>query len=216
MSVRKRIMFGSQWCKSDQQGIAMLSIMLLLILISALGIAATTITGLENRVAGFASTMESSSAAAEACVQTGVRVIQQVLDVSNGGSVPTVLLSNQTPAGPVPSANKAQLELEIAGDAAAILDTPIGPPYPPGVSAAVPNLSQNTGSYAVVGDIDRLFLKPRAGSGQQFASAYDGTAVGSGSGGMDIYYRVDCAATNVATGMSSRVAATYSCLYNEG
>lgn len=201
---------------SREEGVAMLSIMLLLILISALGIAATTLTGIENRVAGFASTMESSSAAAEACVATGVKVIQQVLDVSNGGSLPTTLLSDQTPVGPVPSTNKTQLELEIMGDAAAVLDVPIGPPFPPGVTAAIPNLLQTVGSYSVVGDIDRLFLKPRAGSGQQFASAYDGTAVGGGSGGMDIYYRVDCAATNVATGMSSRIAAVYSCLYNEG
>ena len=214
--MRKRIMFGSQWCMSDQQGIAMLSIMLLLILISALGVAATTITGMENRVAGFAATMESSSAAAEACVGTGVKVIQQVLDVANGSAVPMALLSNQSPAGPVPVSNKAQLELEILGDPSAALDAPIGPPFPPGVAAAVPNLSQTVGSYSVVGDIDRLYVKPRAGSGQQFGSAYDGTAVGSGSGGMDIYYRVDCAATNLATGMSSRVAATYSCLYNEG
>ena len=29
-------------------------------------------------------------------------------------------------------------------------------------------------------------------------------------------YRVDCVATNTATGMSSRIAAIYSCLYNEG
>lgn len=200
----------------DQQGFAMFSIMLLLILISALGIAATTITGIENRVAGFASTMESSSAAAEACTATGVKVIQQVLDVANGGAVPTALLSNQDPKGPVPSENKAQLELEIMGDPAAALDVPIGPPYPVGLTEALPNLRLTIGSYAVVGDIDRLYLKPRAGSGQQFASAYDGTAVGAGSGGMDIYYRVDCAATNVATGMSSRIAAVYSCLYNEG
>lgn len=205
----------AKWSHSEQ-GVAMLSIMLLLILISALGIGATTLTGIENRVAGFASTMESSSAAAEACVATGVKVIQQVLDVSNGGSLPTTLLSDQTPVGPVPSTNKTQLELEIMGDAAAVLDVPIGPPFPPGVTAAIPNLLQTVGSYSVVGDIDRLFLKPRAGSGQQFASAYDGTAVGGGSGGMDIYYRVDCAATNVATGMSSRIAAVYSCLYNEG
>lgn len=212
----KNLVIPNQCSITSEQGVAMFSILLLLVLISALGIAATTITGIENRVAGYASTMESSSAAAEACLETGVRVIQQVLDVSNGGSVPTALLDNQTPKGPVPLANKTQLELEIMGDPTAVLDTPIGPPFPPGVAAAVPNLSQNTGSYAVVGDIDRLFLKPRAGSGQQFASAYDGTAVGGGSGGMDIYYRVDCAATNVATGMSSRVAATYSCLYNEG
>src|SRR5215213_2049104 len=206
MSVGKRIMFGSQWCMSDQQGIAMLSIMLLLILISALGIAASTITGMENRVAGFAATMESSSAAAEACVETGVKVIQQVLDVSNGSAVPTALLSNQSPAGPVPVSNKAQLELEIMGDPSAALDAPIGPPFPPGVATAVPNLWQTVGSYSVVGDIDFLYRKQRDGAPVEGASGYEGKA--GGAGGVDFYYRVDCAATNVATGMSNRVAAT--------
>lgn len=198
----------------NQQGIAMLSVLMLML--TVLGIAATTITGLENRVAGFASSMEASSAAADACVMTGVKVIQQVLDVTNGMTVPAALLNNQTPPGPVPSTNESQLELEISGDQAAVVDAPIGPPFPAGITAAVPNLVQTVGAYSVVGDIDFLYNKLRAGSGQPFGGAYDGMAVGSGSGGMDKLYSVDCVATNTATGMSSRISAIYSCLYNEG
>lgn len=200
----------------NQQGIAMLSILMLMLILTVLGIGAMTITGLENRVAGFASSMEASSAAADACVATGVKVIQQVLDVSNGTSVPTALLSNQVPPGPVPSTNKTQLELEINGDPTAAADAPIGPPFPAGITAAVPNLVQTVGAYSVVGDIDMLYKKQRAGSGQQFGAAYDGTAVGGGAGGVDMFYSVDCVATNTATGTSSRIAAIYSCLYNEG
>jgi hypothetical protein len=202
--------------RENQQGIAMLSILMLMLILTVLGIGAMTITGLENRVAGFASSMEASSAAADACIATGVKVIQQVLDVSNGMSVPTALLNNQTPPGPVPSGNKAQLELEISGDPTAIPDAPIGPPFPAGIAAAVPNLVQTVGAYSVAGDIDFLYRKQRAGSGQQFGAAYDGTAVGGGAGGVDMFYSVDCVATNTATGMSSRIAAIYSCLYNEG
>lgn len=205
-----------QGFRENQQGIAMLSILMLMLILTVLGIGALTITGIENRVAGFASSMEASSAAADSCIATGVKVIQQVLDVSNGLSVPTALLDNQIPPGPVPSANKAQLELEINGDPTAAADAPIGPPFPAGIAAAVPNLVQTVGAYSVAGDIDRLYVKPRAGSGQQFGSAYDGTAVGGGAGGVDIFYSVDCVATNTATGMSSRIAAIYSCLYNEG
>ena len=200
----------------NQQGIAMLSIVMLMLILTVLGIGAMTITGLENRVAGFASSMEASSAAADACVATGVKVIQQVLDVSNIMSVPTALLDNQIPPGPVPSTNKTQLELEISGDPTAAADAPIGPPFPTGIIAAVPNLVQTVGAYSVAGDIDMLYKKPRAGSGQQFGAAYDGTAVGSGSGGIDMFYSVDCVATNTATGMSSRIAAIYVCLFNEG
>jgi hypothetical protein len=145
-----------------------------------------------------------------------VKVIQQVLDVSNGMSVPTALLNDQTPPGPVPSTNKAQLELEISGDPTAVADAPIGPPFPAGIIAAVPNLVQTVGAYSVVGDIDFLYRKQRAGSGQQFGAAYDGTGVGSGAGGVDMVYSVDCVATNTATGMSSRIAAVYSCLLNDG
>ena len=202
--------------KENQQGIAMLSILMLMLILTVMGIGALTITGLETRVAGFASSMEASSAAADACVATGVKVIQQVLDVSNGMSVPTALLNNQTPPGPVPSTNKAQLELEISGDPTAVADAPIGPPFPAGITAAVPNLIQTVGAYSVAGDIDFLYRKARAGSGQQFGAAYDGTAVGSGAGGVGMFYSVDCVATNTATGMSSRIAAIYSCLYNEG
>ena len=202
--------------RENQQGIAMLSILMLMLILTVLGIGAMTITGLENRVAGFASSMEASSAAADACIATGVKVIQQVLDVSNGMSVPTALLNNQTPPGPVPSTNKAQLELEISGDLTAAADAPIGPPFPAGIAAAVPNLVQTVGAYSVAGDIDFLYRKQRAGSGQQFGAAYDGTAVGGGAGGVDMFYSVDCVATNTATGMSSRIAAIYACLYNEG
>ena len=201
--------------RKNQQGIAMLSILMLMLILTVLGIGAMTITGIENRVAGFASSMEASSAAADACIATGVKVIQQVQDVSNGLTVPTALLNNQTPPGPVPFTNKTQLEDEINGDPVAA-DTPIGPPFPAGITAAVPNLVQTVGAYSVVGDIDFLYRKPRSGMGQQFGGAYDGTAVGPGSGGMDMFYSVDCVATNTATGMSSRIAAIYACLYNEG
>lgn len=201
--------------RENQQGIAMISIVMLMLMLTVLGIGAMTITGIENRVAGFASSMEASSAAADACIATGVKVIQQVQDVSNGLSVPTALLDNQIPPGPVPFTNKTQLENEINGDPTPA-DTPIGPPFPAGITAAVPNLVQTVGAYSVVGDIDFLYRKPRAGMGQQFGAAYDGTAVGPGAGGMDMVYSVDCVATNTATGMSSRIAAIYACLYNEG
>jgi len=202
--------------RENQQGIVMLSVLMLILMLTVLGIGAMTITGIENRVAGFSSTMEASSAAADACIATGVKVIQQVLDVSNGMSVPMALLNNQIPPGPVPSTNKTQLENEISGDSTAVADAPIGPLFPPGITAAVPNLVQTVGAYSVVGDIDFLYRKQRSGSGQQFAAGYEGTSTGGAAGGTDMVYRVDCVATNTVTGMSSRIAAVYSCLFNEG
>ena len=201
--------------RQNHQGIAMLSILMLMLILTVLGIGAMTITGIENRVAGFASSMEASSAAADACIATGVKVIQQVQDVSNSLSVPTALLNDQVPPGPVPVTNKTQLENEINGDLT-VADAPIGPPFPLGIVAAVPNLVQTVGAYSVVGDIDFLYRKQRAGMGQQFAAGYEGTGAGSAGGGTDMFYSVDCVATNTATGMSSRITAIYACLLNEG
>lgn len=205
---------AQRWA-TDEQGIAMLSVIMVMLLMTVLGFGALTMTGLENRVAGFASSMEASTTAAEACVQTGVKVIQQSLDAPEGvTTVPTTLFDNQTPPGPVPLTNKAQLESEIEGTGAFVPDVPLGPPYPSGVTAAVPNLVQTVGSYSVVGDIDFLYRKHRPGAPNAQGFAYH-QAGGTGPG-IDLYYRVDCVATNVATGIRSRIAAVYACMLTEG
>ncbi len=67
------------------------------------------------------------------------------------------------------------------------------------------------GLYAVVGDIDRLYVKMRAGSGQQQFAAYDGAGVGAGSNGVDAYFSISCLASNTATGTESKVTAIYAC-----
>lgn len=197
----------------NEQGIALLSVVMILLMMTVLGIGALTMTGLENRVAGFASSMEASSAAAESCVAIGVKVLQQSLDAMPV-TVPTALLDNQSPPGPVPFSNKAQLQSEIEGVGGVLEDVPIGPPYPSGVTAAVPNLVQTVGAYSVVGDVDLLYRKHRAGTPGGGSDAYH--AAGGTGGGVDFVYRVDCVATNVATGLRSRIAAVYSCLLTEG
>lgn len=199
---------------SNERGVALFSVFLAILMLTVIGIASLTVTGLENRMAGFASSMEASAAAAESCVATGVKVIQQVQDVSNAGTIPLALLSNSAPPGPVPLTNKAQLESEIAMDATALPDTPVGPPFPAGITAAVPNLSFNLSGYTVVGDIDFLYQRNRAGATTCANCAYHNASGGAGS--TEYLYKVDCVATHTATGMSSRVAATYACVYNEG
>jgi hypothetical protein len=119
----------------------------------------------------------------------------------NGSQVPAALLSNASPAGPVPSGNKTILENEIIGQ----------PENNTDVATVAPNLTMTVGPYAVAGDIDRLYIKLRAGSGQQQFAAYDGTGVGAGSSGSDVYFRITCIATNSATGTESRVSAIYAC-----
>jgi Tfp pilus assembly protein PilX len=186
--------------RNDERGMAMLTVVMLLLMLTVLGIAAITVSGLENNMAGLQRTMEASANAAESCLGTGANVILQALLPENGAAIPAALLA---PAGPVVATNNNPTILgnEIMGNPENSTDVP----------TTAPNIQMTVGPYAVVGDIDRLYIKLRAGSGQQQFAAYDGTGVGAGSSGSDVYFRVTCIATNTATGTESRVSSLYAC-----
>lgn len=194
---------------ADQQGIALLTVMLLLLILTVLGVAAITVTGLEIRMAGFSSSTEGAVASAESCTGTGVNIIAQTLSL---GAVPTqYVVGGAGATSPVvpanaenASTNPPSLTQEIFGQADNNADTPSG-------ASAKPDLSFTVGAYGVVGDIDRLYVTQKAGSGLQFAGGYGGVGQGGG-GSQDIFYRLDCQATNIATGTTNRVQAVFACL----
>ena len=187
----------------NDRGMAMLTVMMVLLMLTVLGIAAITVSGLGNTMAGLQRTMEASANAAESCLGTGANIIQQVFLPENGSQIPAALLDNSSPPGPIPNGNKTVLENELIGNPENNTDKASG----------VPNLVMpgTIGPYRVAGDIDRLYVKMRAGSGQQQFAAYDGAGVGAGSNGVDAYFRISCLATNVATGTESRISAIYAC-----
>src|SRR5262245_8021355 len=156
----------------NDRGMAMLTVMMVLLMLTVLGIAAITVSGLGNTMAGLQRTMESAANATESCLGTGANIIQQVFLPESGSQVPVALLDNSSPPGPVPNGNKAVLENELIGNPENLTDKPTG-------SGAAPNLRMNVGQYTVAGDIDRLYVKMRAGTGQQQFSAYEGTGVGA-------------------------------------
>src|SRR5690349_21255574 len=92
----------------DQQGMALVTVMVVMVVMAVVGIAALTVTGLENRMAGFQRTGEAAATAAESCVGTGVNIIQQTIDQ---GKVPDAFTTLNN--GPV--LNQAILEGEIMG-----------------------------------------------------------------------------------------------------
>ena len=195
----------SRWLlvsRSDQRGMAMLTVMMVLLMLTVLGIAAITVSGLGNTMAGLQRTMEASANAAESCLGTGANIIQQVFLPENGRQIPATLLDSNSPSGPVPNGNKTVLENELIGNPENNTDVPTG-------ASAAPNLQMTVGSYAVAGDIDRLYVKQRAGTGQQQFSGYEGA--GAGSNDVDAFFRLTCVATNVATGTESQVSAIYAC-----
>lgn len=187
----------------DEQGLAFLTVMILTLILTVLGVAAMTVTGLENRLAGFQRTTETAGDAAESCLSTSVKIIQQTIDA---GAVPAAVV---TATGPVPTgaetAANPSLTMEILGQADNHADTVTG------AGAMGPDYDQTVNGYSVKGDVDRLYVQAKAGSGMQFAAGYEGAGSGSASGGADVLYRVDCRATLTATGTESRVVGVYAC-----
>ena len=183
----------------DERGVALLTVMLIMLMLTVMGVAAMTVSSVENKVAGIQRTTEAAGTAAESCLGTGANIIQQTIDA---GSLPDAFKNTSSPAGPVPAANAATLGGEIMGQADNYGDTAEGSP----------NMQMTAGSFSVKGDIDRLYAKAMSGGSQVFAGAYEGYGQGAGSGGVEIYYRITCVASLTATGTSSKTSSVYACV----
>ncbi len=180
----------------NQRGIALLTVMLMLLILTILGIASITVTSMENRMAGFFRSTEAVVAAADSCEGLAVNIIQQTL--SPPGVLPASFIA---PTGPVPTANAAILWQEINGS------SPLPSPAPPGTlaenyndsPATAPNfVMTNVPGFAINGDIDRLYSHN-----------------GAGTPTPELVYRITCIATNPATGSSSTVTSVYGCLFGD-
>lgn len=181
---------------NGQDGVALITVMMIMVIMTVLGIAALTTTGLENRMAGFARTGEAVATAADSCMGVGANIIRQTLSPAGGGtgSIPLPFLS--TAGGPVPATNAVILFDEIYGKNAAEVSTKNSPD----TAAGVPNLVLAVNGYTVTGDIDFLYNEPPAGTGLAWTNVY----------------RINCVATNVAAGTSSSVTAVYGCTFVGG
>jgi Tfp pilus assembly protein PilX len=180
----------------NQQGITMLTVMMFLIILTVIGIGSLTISGLENRIAGFSRTAEAASAASESCVGTAVNVIQQTLYT---GTLPAAFSPTPVTVANAGAAGYGLLQQEIMGQRDNDADT---------TATASADTSVPINGYTVNGDIDRLYVAPIPGASLEFGAAYDK----GGGGSVYVYYRIDCVASQVATGATNRITAIYACV----
>jgi Tfp pilus assembly protein PilX len=181
----------NNWLPKNERGTSFVMVMLLMLVIGSLGVAALTMTGMENSMAGAMRMVEEGTAAAEACVGLAVRAIRLTIEDPQMTGTAAVLIA---PQGPVPSSNQAVFAQEINGTLRNNADIAVG-------VGNAPNLVMNVNGYVVNGDIDFLYSRQRIGNDY---AAEDKT--------YDQYYRVDCHAANAATGTTSRVVVTFDCL----
>src|SRR2546425_9762045 len=83
-----------------ENGIAMLTVLMLTIILTVIGVAAITSTSLDIKMAGGERVRESTLNAAEACMSSGVQIIQQTLQ---NGAVPGTLTAGCAQPRPGPS-----------------------------------------------------------------------------------------------------------------
>lgn len=213
-----------------EEGIAMLTVLMLTIIMTVIGIAAITTTSLDIKMAGGERIRESSVGAAESCMSSGVQVIQQTL---TNAAIPSSLLpglssnpcigtydpSGQTcttkALGTAPGQNP--LQAEIMGQSDGNPDSADPSTYAAPATATCPNCNavMTLSSYVVNMDIDRLFARPRSGSALQFAAGYSGTAGGASGGGIEILYQIDCYANSFVGSKvqaAGHVSAVYACV----
>jgi hypothetical protein len=164
-----------------EDGIAMLTILMLTVILTVIGIAAITTTTMDLKLAGGERMREASVNSAEACLSSAVQIIQQTL--TNSGMPASILGPNPVIMNPV------TLQSEILGfpgfeqlnDTADFQDP-----------ARVPNAVLSVASFTVNIDIDRLFARPKTGGSLTFAAGYEGTGAGAAGGGVEILYRISC------------------------
>ena len=193
---------------ADQRGVALLTGMLIMIIMTVIGIASITLTGLENRLAGFVRSGEAASVAAESCLHSAVRTIETGIRYSE---IPAELKDNASPAGPVPNANAATLFNEISGATGYESYGDVLPATYPNFNIGVPNPLTTLNNFVVQGDIDRLQSKQAAGGSLLMLQGYEGLGSGAASGGLEILYQISCLATNSATNTRSKITAVYAC-----
>ena len=176
---------------TGQDGVALLTVMMIVLILTLLGISALTTTGFENRMAGFTLTGEEAAAASDSCLGVGANLIRQALIPINSAAIPPAFLANAVPPGPVPVANAVMLHDEIYGKNGAGVSTKNSSD----VATVVPNLVFPVNRFAVNGDIDFLYVDNTTATGGATTSVY----------------QINCVATDVASGTSSSVTAVFAC-----
>jgi len=201
VTVPTRTYAGGGSLLGRQDGVAMLTVLMLTIILTVIGIAAITTTSLDIKMAGGERLREGSVNAAESCMSSAVQIIQQTLQ---SAAIPTALSGGANPVITV-----SPLQSEIIGSSDANPDS-----ADPNASGNAPNAVLTISPYTVNMDIDRLYAKPKAGGSLQFAGGYEGTAGGAAGGGIEILYRIDCYArvTSGSTPISGRITGVYACV----
>ena len=205
---------GGEGCPlrlTNQQGVALLTILLLMAILTIIGMGTLTVTSLENRIAGNERAAESGLNAAESCLAASAQIIQETL--KNGG-IPSSLIKSSATDTTKPVYPAANLESEIFGYTG-YTNVPDNDTND-GMTTTANTSSGPDGSIRlgipptdIYLDIDHLYVKQKTGQSLAFGEGY---STGGGAAGTEVIYQVDCLATDPTVGNQSRLVGVYSCV----
>jgi hypothetical protein len=194
-----------------EEGVAMLTVLMLTIILTVIGIAAITTTSLDLWMAGGERMRESAVASEEACLSSGVALIQQVLE--NAAMPAQFTVAGANPSFPgvfgmVPPQNTLVDEIMGHFEGTANPDpdiadpaTPLDPRYSPNAIFYLPTRANPV--YTVNMDIDRLYKRHVVGGPAEFAEGIN----------IEILYRVTCYAMVNAGTPSQQSVGSLSAVY---
>jgi hypothetical protein len=142
-------------------------IMILVLMVGALGVAALTMSRMENSMAGSMRMMEEGTAAAESCIGTAVEILK---DTMLAGSVQPRFQAAL--GGPVPAA-----VLTLTGQEMSAVNA-----NNPDSVVTSPNLIMQVNNYAVTGDVDFQFRRLKPGSGHENIFRVECLAINAATG----------------------------------
>nr|MBI3612917.1 hypothetical protein [Nitrospirota bacterium] len=218
-TVTRRAFSAGTAILARQEGVAMLTVLMLTIILTVIGIAAITTTILDMKMAGGERMRESSTNAAESCMSSGVQIIQQTL---LNAAIPAALLpaagtnpcigTYNTGTGACTAkalgtgVGQNPLQAEIMGQSDGNADN-----ADPSAAGNAPNAVMTLTGYTVNMDIDRLYARPMSGGSLQFAAGSEGTGAAAS---IEIVYRIDCFASagSGATATASKISGVYACV----
>jgi Tfp pilus assembly protein PilX len=199
-----------------EEGVAMLTVLMLTIILTVIGIAAITTTSLDLWMAGGERMRESAVASEEACLSSGVALIQQVLE--NAAMPAQFMVAGANPSFPgagfgmVSPANPLVDEIMGHFEGTANADPDNADPTATAATCLATQCAPNAvfylptraaPAYTVNMDIDRLYKRHVVGGPAEFAEGIN----------IEILYRVTCYAMVNAGTASQQTVGSLSAVY---
>lgn len=177
---------------SDEQGSVLVVALLILVLLTVIGIAATSTTSIETQIAGNERSQKIAFYNADSGIYPTAKVVGTILDNQAEPTFPLILYSSSTTNDEPGPEGDGTLFRELMGYDDPDLDE---------------DIEFTLDNHRVGVDIERTGSRYVAGGGVEFAAGAEGIGAGSG-GGVEIRYNLDSTGDGPANSQSN-IAADY-------